>query len=362
MTQPHEKSSSLYDAMKHALNLLPTTPELVALGFQPEAAELLRKNIQSLGDICTAGEGSVESRCARVNDVLVGAFRFLGDTSSSLENSHQFVKALYAVYEICKEVLSPSPASPAQWGVGPGTQVWIGKPKNPLPQALRDVLRDIVRQSGDVLFAYVPQIYVAGHIDPARQVLYLVLRDAARERVAVIMKTIGSRIHDRWPKGEFIDMLPAFSDHSWLNDVIRTGCFLAANNEELHRRCVERAHRSGPTAAGQAQENEASESLDARDRIAGALGKLRRMLEEHPSGEALGVTRWKAELLAQKFAKLHGEVTSNPMPQRELNARIASGMRDGFKLLGEYGDVDSEGCLVKEMVKVHDLAEALSES
>jgi hypothetical protein len=102
----------------------------------------------------------------------------------------------------------------------------------------------VIRLAPDVAFDYIPLFCIEGKIDPPKQVLYLVLRDAARGRVEQVMSSLAPLIHAHWPKGEYIDMLPAFPDHAWLDDVIRTGCFLAANDEELHRRCLERARSS----------------------------------------------------------------------------------------------------------------------
>jgi hypothetical protein len=126
-----------------------------------------------------------------------------------------------------------------------------------MSRELRIALDEAVAGLLNVSFAYVPLVYVQNEIDPPKQMLYLVLQDSARECVEEVMSTLESLMHARWPQGEFIDMLPVFCDHPWLNDVIRTGCFLAANDEDLHRRCVERAHRSGPTGPGEAQDKHA---------------------------------------------------------------------------------------------------------
>lgn len=125
-----------------------------------------------------------------------------------------------------------------RWRAQSGTKVWIGAPANPMPEARMTILRDSIQTNADVLFAYIPQMYIAAQIDPPRQVIYLVLRDAARNRLEQVMNALTALIHSRLPQGDFVDILPVFAGHSWMGDVIRTGCVLCVMDQDTHQRAI----------------------------------------------------------------------------------------------------------------------------
>jgi len=131
--------------------------------------------------------------------------------------------------------MSSSQSNP--WRVRGGTPVLIGAPAVPLRSVDLDVLRTCICRHREIEFAYTPQLYIKDAIDPPRQILYLVMSESTRGSVNKVMELLSADVQSRWSVGKFIDMLPVFSDDPWLGDVIRTGCFLAANDEEAHRRC-----------------------------------------------------------------------------------------------------------------------------
>ena len=119
-----------------------------------------------------------------------------------------------------------------KWKAYAGTRLLVGAPAKPMPTDREDKLRSIVHTFPQALFAYVPQIYMRGKIDPPAQVVYLVLRDEARPDLNQIMRSVVSLINVALPAGDFIDVLPVFTNDRLLPAVITSGCVLAINEPE----------------------------------------------------------------------------------------------------------------------------------
>lgn len=119
--------------------------------------------------------------------------------------------------------------------ISSGTLVYIGAPATPMSDERFAALRSaVVENVTEVAFAYVPMVSVQGQIDPPRQVLYLVLREAMRDRLERFMPDFAAAIHRCLPQGDFIDILPVFCDHPWMAEVLRSGCVLCIIDKIIH--------------------------------------------------------------------------------------------------------------------------------
>jgi hypothetical protein len=132
---------------------------------------------------------------------------------------------------------------PQKWRAAQGSAVLIGRPAHPLPEERLALLRGGIQRFDDILFAYIPKLYIKGRIDPPRQVCYLVLRDSACGRVEAVMQSIAPLVQRACPPGEFIDLFPVFKADNLLATVVRTGCVLCINDKVAHDECVANAAR-----------------------------------------------------------------------------------------------------------------------
>lgn len=107
-----------------------------------------------------------------------------------------------------------------------GVTVLIGAPAKPMAESRMALLRAAVQGVPDVVRAYVPQVYIPNEVDPPRQILFLIIREEARERVGTVVEEFAARIRWRMPADEFIDIWPVFADDELLPDITRTGCVL----------------------------------------------------------------------------------------------------------------------------------------
>lgn len=130
-----------------------------------------------------------------------------------------------------------------RWRAGASTRLLIGAPVRPMPSSIQENLRTVLRGCQECLFAYTPLVYIAGRVDPPAQVLYVVFRDDARVRRDDLMRSLADQVHRIMPKGEFIDVLPAFADDRLLRAVILSGCVLVVNDELAHQKCIDAARR-----------------------------------------------------------------------------------------------------------------------
>ena len=126
-----------------------------------------------------------------------------------------------------------------KWKGHAGATLLIGKPARPMSAERQAALGRIIRQCEDVLFAYAPQAYLAGRIDPPAQILYLVLRDDARVRLDQVMGALVPRFNQVLPAGEYIDVVPAFVGDQLLTTVVATETVLAVNDAPMHQQCAE---------------------------------------------------------------------------------------------------------------------------
>jgi hypothetical protein len=104
----------------------------------------------------------------------------------------------------------------SRWRAKQDTVVYIGAPAVPMSGARHNLLKDAVSGMAGVLFAYVPHIYMQGKIDPPKQIIFLVLENSWRNKVAEVMEPLMADIHRRLPKDDFIDVMPVFTDNSWM--------------------------------------------------------------------------------------------------------------------------------------------------
>jgi hypothetical protein len=122
-----------------------------------------------------------------------------------------------------------------------GATMLVGAPAKPMPPDRHNRLYDAVRRCPDVLFAYVPQVYIPASMQRPAQALFLVLRDSARGRPDEAMQAILPKLRYIWPEGEHIDVFPIFRDNSMLPTIIMSGMLLAINDEFAHAECIEAA-------------------------------------------------------------------------------------------------------------------------
>jgi len=107
-----------------------------------------------------------------------------------------------------------------------GCKLLIGAPARSFEKDKLLQLQAIVSAVPAIRAAYVPMMFAEGFFSPPKQVLFIVVDDAARASLSRIVQAIEERIRGFWPAGDWIDIFPAFNDSEILRDVAQTGCIL----------------------------------------------------------------------------------------------------------------------------------------
>ena len=102
-----------------------------------------------------------------------------------------------------------------------GTQILIGAPAEPMPQAQSAAVADMLAGLG-FGEAHLPQIFVPGAMDDAAQVLVVLIKPNAD--VDALMHEVGCRLAQLLPEGQRLDVWPLAEDSGALTDVRAAGC------------------------------------------------------------------------------------------------------------------------------------------
>ena len=102
-----------------------------------------------------------------------------------------------------------------------GTQILIGAPAEPMPQAQSAAVSDMLSALG-IEEAHLPQIYVPGAMERAGQVLVVLVKPDAD--VDALMHEVGCRLAQLLPEGERLDVWPLTEESGALRDVRAVGC------------------------------------------------------------------------------------------------------------------------------------------
>lgn len=184
---------------------------------------------------------SDDERLERAMLEIRGVFQGWVDTPSDFRIPSVVHDRIYSAYTLIGDHLKRQASASPGGNAGGKRTVLIGAPAQPMSNQRWQVLHDYVRGRKDVLFAYVPQVYIAGKIDPPRQVMYVVFSDSARNQIDKVMPEFMQGIQRMLPRGDVIDALPVFEDHQWMCDVLRTRTLLAINDDAAYRRLTQQA-------------------------------------------------------------------------------------------------------------------------
>ncbi|MCR9145490.1 MAG: enhanced serine sensitivity protein SseB C-terminal domain-containing protein [bacterium] len=84
------------------------------------------------------------------------------------------------------------------------SEVYIGAPKNPLPESVNAQLESVLSQIPEVVEGHLPQMYAPELGGPPRQVLVVVLKEFSDQ----LMEDISQRVGESFSPHFSIDILP----------------------------------------------------------------------------------------------------------------------------------------------------------
>jgi hypothetical protein len=229
-----ESSATIRKLVEEILQLLRDSQAQAKLGVAVKSLELMGANFDSLNHRLSRASMMTEQELRDTINVAQGAVRYLTD-SELQDDSHPLIRILVQLLDVARTTLA---GGTMRWKATAGTTVLIGRPARPMSDHLTAILREVVEQAANVSFAYLPQMYIKGKIDPPRRVLFLVLRESVRGHLEQVMNPLITAIHAGLPKEDFIDVLPVFLDHEWLSDVIRTGTVLYVRDQAVHYQAI----------------------------------------------------------------------------------------------------------------------------
>jgi hypothetical protein len=86
-----------------------------------------------------------------------------------------------------------------------GSTVFLGKAARPMPQHLCDAIGDLVSNIERIREAYLAQCYVAGIVDPAAEILVLVVDDLINQQN--VLHSVDGGLARIMPTGMHLDVL-----------------------------------------------------------------------------------------------------------------------------------------------------------
>jgi hypothetical protein len=99
-----------------------------------------------------------------------------------------------------------------------GSAVMLGRPAQPMPQALSEAIGGIVRGIAGIREAYLPQCYLAAVVEPPAQILVLVLDNTTDPRN--VLDAVGQALNRVLPQGTHLDVWP-MTDRNSLLSIVR---------------------------------------------------------------------------------------------------------------------------------------------
>jgi hypothetical protein len=101
-----------------------------------------------------------------------------------------------------------------------GSAVLLGKPAQPMPQALSDAIGKMVRGIAGIREAYLPQCYVAAVVEPPAQILVLVLDNTTDHQN--VLDAVGQGLNCVLPQGMHLDVWPMTGHDGFLSTIRAT--------------------------------------------------------------------------------------------------------------------------------------------
>lgn len=124
----------------------------------------------------------------------------------------------------------------------------ITKPERPWPDDRIDALRRAVGGCADVAFAHLPEVFVEGHGEPPRPVLFVWLVPGALRSLRKALNLVCAAAASAMPKGEYVDVIILNSNPSLLGPVERADCLLI-ERDPAERAAALAADRDEPAQA-----------------------------------------------------------------------------------------------------------------
>ena len=101
--------------------------------------------------------------------------------------------------------------------ISAGTAVILGRPAQPMAQALSDSIAQMVRGIAEIREAYLPHCFVKGLVEPPTQILVLVFDTAADQQR--VLDAVGEGLTRVLPSGMHLDVWPMSDRDSLLGTV-----------------------------------------------------------------------------------------------------------------------------------------------
>lgn len=113
--------------------------------------------------------------------------------------------------------------------IAAGTEVYIGPPAKPIPKQISDAISAGLSQIPGIVEAHLPMVFAAGHIDPAAQVLVVVLKEntaSAQAKIADVLRVV-------LPENSHMDVMESHSGDPLLHTIRLTSTQLPLSREPM---------------------------------------------------------------------------------------------------------------------------------
>ena len=108
-----------------------------------------------------------------------------------------------------------------------GATVYIGPPAKPIAKPLSDAIGAAMGKIPEVVEAHLPMVFIEGQIDPAVQVLVVVLEENRPSSHARISAALGAVL----PTSFYVDVMESPTDDPLLPTIRKTGTQLDLNRK-----------------------------------------------------------------------------------------------------------------------------------
>jgi hypothetical protein len=100
-----------------------------------------------------------------------------------------------------------------------GTTVYIGPPAKPMPKEISDAIGTAMGKIAEIREAYLPMVYIKGHVDPSAQVLVVVLDENAPSPEVKIAEAVRAVL----PTNSHVDIMELHPGDKTLPTIRATG-------------------------------------------------------------------------------------------------------------------------------------------
>ena len=111
-----------------------------------------------------------------------------------------------------------------------GTTCYIGPPARPIPKQESDAIGTALGKIPEIIEAYLPMMYIEGHIDPSAQVLVVVLGGNGPSPLARISEALRAVL----PTNTHMDVMESGPSNPTLTTIRATGTQLSLNRKPQH--------------------------------------------------------------------------------------------------------------------------------